>query len=416
MVESVGQVGQGAGEVIFERLGSAAIIRLNRPKALNSLTLDMVRAIRPAMADYASDPSVTSVVITGEGERGFCAGGDIRAIHDLGKRGEGEAAAQFWREEFPLNYTISHYPKPYVALMDGIVMGGGVGISAHGRHRVVTERTRLAMPETGIGYVPDVGVTWLLGRAPGETGTWMALTGLELDAADAIHAGFADHCVPCARLADLVAALADLPVGLAGDEAHAAVEGAISRFSVSAGDSRLAGERDLIDRVFAGNGGGWQARTRHVGAGVGGAGHVENGPGANGNGANGNVGAGNVGAGDGSDTVEHILFMLDGEAGEFAKMTRETIRRRSPTSLKLTLKMVRMARVSSGLVECLEREFTVGRHILRHGDFYEGVRAAIVDKDRNPKWSPPTLADIRDADLDRYFAGGDEVLFPDHRL
>ncbi len=128
------------------------------------------------------DPAVTCVVIKGEGERAFCAGGDIRAIHDLGKMGEGEAAAQFWREEFPLNYTISHYPKPYVALMDGIVMGGGVGVSAHGRHRVVTERTRLAMPETGIGYVPDVGVTWLLGRAPGEVGTWMALTGLELDA------------------------------------------------------------------------------------------------------------------------------------------------------------------------------------------------------------------------------------------
>src|SRR5690606_12137912 len=181
----------------------------------------MVRTIHAALDSHAQDPSVSAVVMMGEGDRGLCAGGDIRALFEMGKADDPETT-RFWREEFPLNYAISRYSKPFVALMDGITMGGGVGISAHGRHRVVTERTRLAMPETGIGYFPDVGATWLLPKAPGEAGTWMGLTGLEITPADCIHAGLADTCVPSGQLPALVEALGALDAG-AGDDGVAAV-------------------------------------------------------------------------------------------------------------------------------------------------------------------------------------------------
>jgi enoyl-CoA hydratase len=350
-------------EILFDRIGSAAIIRLNRPKALNSLNLAMVHAMKPALEHYAEDPAISCVILTGEGERGLCAGGDIRAIHDLGRASDPEVT-RFWREEFPVNYTISRYPKPYVALMDGIVMGGGVGVASHGRHRIVTERTRLAMPETGIGYVPDVGATWLLSRTPGEAGTWMGLTGEIVDAADAIFAGFADYHVPSDRLGDVVEALGLLRPGAADEEVAAAING----FATEPGESRLATHRDLIDQAF------------------------------------------------GFDSVEEIMAALEREKGDFAATTRETIARRSPTSLKLALRLLRLGAGSASLIECLEREFTVASELLRQHDFYEGVRAAIIDKDRNPKWRPATLAEVTEADLDRYFVVSHQPLFPDHRL
>lgn len=350
-------------EILFTRIGSAAIMRLNRPKALNSLNLAMVHAMKPAMERFAADPEISCVILTGEGERGLCAGGDVRAIHQLGKAGDPQVS-RFWREEFPVNYTIARYPRPYVALMDGIVMGGGVGVASHGKHRIVTERTRLAMPETGIGYVPDVGATWLLPRAPGETGTWMGLTGEIIGAADAIHAGFADYHAPSERLDELTQALGALGAGAS----DADVAQVIGRFATSPGESRLEDQRALIDRVFA------------------------------------------------FDTVEEILAALEEEEGEFAAFTRGVITKRSPTSLKLTLRLLRAGRKSSSLVECLEREFTVASELLRTHDFYEGVRAAVIDKDRNPQWQPATLSEVSEADLDRYFVGGHAPLFADHRL
>jgi enoyl-CoA hydratase len=350
-------------EILFDRVGSAAVIRLNRPKALNSLNLAMVHAMKPALLKFAEDDAVACVVLQGEGERGLCAGGDIRAIHSLGKAGDPEVS-RFWREEFPINHMIAHYPKPYVALMDGIVMGGGVGIAAHGSCRIVTERTRLAMPETGIGYVPDVGATWLLPKAPGEAGTWMGLTGETVGPADAIHAGLADACVPSQRLPELVQALGTL---LPGAE-EGAVREVVDRFTTIPGESRLAREQALIDRCFR------------------------------------------------FDRVEEIMAALAQEAGDFARETENTIARRSPTSLKLTLRLLRRGRDSSSLVECLEREFTAACEILRHHDFYEGVRAAIIDKDRDPKWAPARLEDVREEDLDGYFSARHPVLFADHRL
>lgn len=345
-------------EVIIERRGSAGIIRLNRPKALNSLTLPMVRTITSALEEFAIDHAIAAVIVKGEGERGFCAGGDIRLLHQSGKEGS-DGAETFWREEFRLNHAISRYPKPYVVLMDGITMGGGVGLSAHGSHRIVTERTRLAMPETGIGYFPDVGATWLLPRAPGEAGTWLGLTGLPVDAADALHAGFADHCVASSALPVLIDAIAALPASASAADVHALIK----TMATDAGESRLAANRDVIDRAFAG------------------------------------------------DTVEEILQVLAKELGEFAAESAGVIAGRSPTSLKLTLRLLRAGRTSGDLAECLNRELGACLGILYNHDFYEGVRAAVIDKDRNPKWSPASLAEVRSSDIDRFFVPAQPPLF-----
>src|SRR5215468_5919647 len=195
-------------EVLIRRQGRAGRLTMNRPQALNALTLGMVRQIWSALLAWRRDPAVELVVLDGTGDRALCAGGDVRALYD--SRSEGSSLARtFWREEYRLNALIGRYPKPFVAIQDGIVMGGGIGLSAHARHRIVTERSRLAMPETGIGLIPDVGGTWLLAHAPGETGLYLGLTGVEMDAADAIYAGFSDTLVPSSRLTELKARLFD---------------------------------------------------------------------------------------------------------------------------------------------------------------------------------------------------------------
>jgi enoyl-CoA hydratase len=350
-------------ELIVERKGHCGIIRLNRPRALNSLNLGMVRGMKSALADFADDPSIASVVVRGEGGRAFCAGGDIRIIHDLGKANDPDVS-RFWREEFPLNHTIAHYPKPYVAFMDGIVMGGGVGLSSHGAFRVVTERTRLAMPETGIGYFPDVGVSWLLPQAPGEIGTWMGLTGNEVNAADAIFAGLADVHVPSERLEELTLAISTL----GPSDVHKGIETLLSQFSTPPSPGMFESGRALIDAVFS------------------------------------------------HDTVEEIIAALKARDDDLSKTTLQSLEKRSPTSLKITLRMLRLARESSGLIECLEREFSAGLEVLKGHDFYEGVRAALIDKDRNPQWQPALLAQVESADIDRFFKRNHSPIFESHRL
>jgi len=337
-------------EVIVERRGTAGLIRLNRPKALNSLTIPMVRTIAAALDEFAGDQAVASVVVMGEGERGFCAGGDIRAIHMSGRSGDG-LAETFWREEFRLNHRIASYPKPYVALMDGITMGGGVGLSSHGRHRIVSERTRLAMPETGIGYFPDVGATWLLPRTPGESGTWMALTGLDINASDAIYTGLADVYISSSRLEEAVHRLTNLSAGSSSDD----VDAVLRDLSEQVDEGRLQANAAMIDRAFHFN------------------------------------------------RVEDIASALAAEEGEFAAETRRVMLTRSPTSLKLALRLLRAGRQSRTLGECLARELGACMHVLHGPDFYEGVRAAVIDKDRNPKWSPPTIALVNDEMIGRFF-------------
>ncbi|TWV58761.1 enoyl-CoA hydratase/isomerase family protein [Streptomyces misionensis] len=331
--------------VLLRTTGRAGHIVLNRPRALNALDHAMVRRIDAALAAWQHDPAVETVVLFGAGERGLCAGGDIRAIHDDARYGDGSASAAFWRDEYHLNARIARYPKPYVALMDGIVMGGGVGLSAHGGVRIVTERSRIAMPETGIGFVPDVGGTHLLARAPGELGTHLALTGSQIGAADAVLCGLADHHVPSAALAALVDDLAVMPV-----------PDALARHERPALPGELAEQREWIDACYA------------------------------------------------AGTVEEIIARLLDHGSPEAKEAAQTLFTRSPLALKVTLAAVRRARRLGTLEAVLDQEFRVSCAALSSHDLVEGVRARIVDKDRDPRWSPATLAEVADADVERFFA------------
>ncbi|GAA0419058.1 enoyl-CoA hydratase/isomerase family protein [Streptomyces luteireticuli] len=329
--------------VLLRTEGRAGYITLNRPKALNALTHDMVRALDEALALWEKDPAVETVVIAGAGDRGLCAGGDIRAIHDDARTG-GTASADFWRDEYRLNALIAHYPKPYVALMDGIVMGGGVGVSAHGSVRVVTERSRVAMPETGIGFVPDVGGTYLLALAPGGLGTHLALTGAAVGAADALLCGLADHFVPSGRLPALAAELA-----------HAPVHDVLARHVRPAPPGLLDGQRAWIDPCYA------------------------------------------------AGSVEEIVARLRARDEPAAQEAAATLLAKSPTSLKVTLTALRRARELGPLERVLEQEYRVSCAALSSPDLVEGIRAQVVDKDRDPKWSPARLADVEAEDVARFF-------------
>jgi enoyl-CoA hydratase len=331
--------------VLFHTSGRAAHITLNRPRALNALTHTMVRRIDEALTAWEREPGVETVVLTGAGERGLCAGGDIRAIHDDARDGDGTASALFWRDEYHLNARIARCTKPYVAVMDGIVMGGGVGVSAHGSVRVVTERSRVAMPETGIGFVPDVGGTHLLARAPGELGTHLALTGAQIGAADALLCGLADHYVPTASLPDLLDALADMPSG----EALAGRVG-------TPPPGVLAAQRAWIDTCYA------------------------------------------------AETVEEIVRRLLAQGDPAAKEAAETLLAKSPTALKVTLASLRRARRLGTLESVLNQEYRVSCAALDTPDLVEGIRAQVVDKDRRPRWSPKTLTEVTEADVERFFA------------
>jgi enoyl-CoA hydratase len=347
-------------EIIVERAGRFGRIRLNRPKALNALTHGMVGQIDAALDGFAADPSIAGLLLTGEGERGFCAGGDVRSLY----LSEGTAFAErFWRDEYRLDARIARFEKPVVAIMDGITMGGGVGLSAHARHRVVTERSRVAMPETGIGYLPDVGATWLLPRAPGETGTYLGLTGTPMVAADAIYAGFADTLVPAPALPALFEVLSDLPEGAS----DADVAAAIQAHGADPGPSRLEAQRTVIDRCFA------------------------------------------------FDSMTEILSALDRDDSDFSASTRATLAEKAPASLVLTLHLLRRGRIGPDLEACLEREFHASLAMLAEGDFREGVRAAVIDKDRKPRWSPATLADVDPDRIARWLEPRADPVFPQER-
>jgi enoyl-CoA hydratase len=325
----------------------------------------MVRGINTALDVFEHDPSIGAVLIEGNGERGFCAGGDIRGLYDSIREG-GDLGKVFWREEYILNSRIGRYPKPYVAYMDGMVMGGGVGLSAHGRHRIVTERTRVAMPEVGIGFFPDVGGSWLLGKAPGELGTYFGLTALPMDAADAIRCGAGDLLIQTARWGEARAALARLGPGAN----NGMVRGVLSHFALPKPQGPVEKEKALVDRVFA------------------------------------------------FDSVEEIMAALTRESSEFAQAARTAMLEKSPTSLKVTLRLLRAARNSKSLDECLIREYGAALEVFVSRDFPEGIRAAVIDKDRAPKWSPATIAEVTPQIVDAYFAprGADELIIPNARI
>lgn len=331
-------------EVLVRVDGSVGRLTLNRPRAINALNAPMIDTLRRTLDDWAARPEITSVLIDGAGERGLCAGGDVVAMHTDAVSG-GTGVLDFWRSEYLLNAAISTFPKPYVALMDGIVMGGGVGVSAHGSHRVVTERSRIAMPETGIGFVPDVGGIFLLAHAPGETGTHLGLTAGQMDGADAIALGFADHFVPSGSLEAFTnAVVAD------------GVDSAVLSYSETPHQSKIFAARAWIDEVYA------------------------------------------------ADTVEQIAQRLERRSEPEAQVAATALAAKSPTALKATLRSLRAARATESLADVLNQDFRAVSHALRTHDLAEGIRAQVIDKDRNPRWSPATLAEVDEAMVDAYFA------------
>ncbi|WP_424363634.1 enoyl-CoA hydratase/isomerase family protein [Methylocystis parvus] len=335
-------------EILVSREGRVGRIRLNRPKALNSLTLHMVRGFRRALVDFASDANIFAVLVTGEGERGLCAGGDIRRLYDL-RDGDKDYYRDFWREEYELNAMIARYGKPYVVVMDGLVMGGGVGVSAHGNCRIVTERTRLAMPETGIGFVPDVGGTWLLTRAGG-AGVYLALSGATISAADALHVGLADVFVESQKLEGVIRRLTTIRDS---SEANALLRESAGQAEIG----ELAKNAETLDRVMS------------------------------------------------KDQVEDILEALESLGTSFADSAAREIRGKSPTSLKVTHALLKQAMRAENLEACLIKEFRAACGLLGTHDLQEGIRAAIVDKDRSPQWRPAALEEVSEAAVAKILAG-----------
>lgn len=325
-------------EVIVRRAGRLGHLILNRPKALNSLTHAMVQTVRDTLEQWRDDDSVATVLISGAGEKGLCAGGDVVSLYRAAVDGRPEVGDEFFADEYAMNAFIADYPKPYVAFMDGIVLGGGVGISAHGKQRIVTERTRLGMPETGIGFFPDVGGAWLLSRAPSGFGHHMGLTSSHVTGADALALGFADHYVESSRLAELATALETT----GAEEAIAAV----AATGAAVPESPLMQQRDWIESAYA------------------------------------------------QDTAEDVVAALRSHGDPAAAAAATQILAKSPTSVKVTLELIRRAAQMSTVHEVLDQDATVAHHLLRGHDMREGIRAQLVDKDRNPQWNPPTLEDV----------------------
>jgi enoyl-CoA hydratase len=346
------------GDVIVRARGLLRQLTLNRPQTINALTLGMAETMTAFLRQWADDPAVGAVLVDGAGERGLCAGGDLRALYDA-KTSQSSFPAHYWATEYRLNVLIARYPKPVVALMTGLVMGGGVGISAHASHRVVTDRSSVAMPECAIGLVPDVGASFILARAPGSTGMHLALTGARMTAADAIYSGFADIHVAASRIADIPEALADC-------RDASSVTARLRDLSTPPAPGRLAAARSWIDACYR------------------------------------------------ADTVEDVAECLHKTDQDDARAAHEAIRKGSPTSLKVTLRNVREAAVFKRVEQSFQQDYRIVLACHAGHDFIEGIRATIVDKDRNPKWQPARLEDVTTDIVERHFkpVGALELQFP----
>jgi enoyl-CoA hydratase/carnithine racemase len=349
-------------DLIVRSDGALRRITLNRPHALNALTLEMAIAMTELLREWQADPKVGAVLFDGAGERGFCAGGDIRALYDAAKTGTkakpANAAewlpARFWAIEYRLNVLIARYAKPIVAVMDGLVMGGGVGLSAHAAHRVVTERSAVAMPEVGIGFFPDVGASFLLARAPGFVGTYLGLTGQRLGAADALYCKVADIYLAADRLPEL-------PAVLANGRSHDDVRVGLQRLSTAPAAAGLAKEREWIDACYGG------------------------------------------------DRLEDITARLRQCSLEAAQAALATMDKASPTSLKVTLRNIRSAATFTRLEQSFTQDYRIALACIAGHDFIEGIRAAIIDKDRNPRWRPETIETVTPDIVDRHFRSVGEL-------
>jgi enoyl-CoA hydratase len=346
------------GDVIIRELGTLRRITLNRPKALNAITLGMAETMTAFMRAWAEDPTVGTVMIDGAGDRAFAAGGDIRALYEAAKSGD-SLPARFWATEYHLNVLIARYPKPVVAIMDGLVMGGGVGLASHAAHRVVTERSSVAMPEVGIGFFPDVGVAYLLARAPGSVGTHLLLTGERINAADAIYAGLADTHI-------LTSSLEGFPTALAECRSTAEVRTTLDKIAARPAAGKLETARTWVDHCYS------------------------------------------------ADKVEDIVGHLRGSAEDQTRAALDVIGKASPTSLKVTLRNLRDAAKFERVERSFQQDYRIALACIAGHDFIEGIRATIVDKDRNPAWDPAQLEDVTDGIVDRHFkpVGALELKFP----
>ncbi len=350
----------GIEGLVIRRERNLGRITLDRPKALNALTLTMVQGLTAALDRWETDDQISVIVLDGAGDRAFCAGGDIKSIYEA-DRSDGNALARtFWREEYALDYRIATYPKPIVVLMSGIVMGGGAGLGVNARFRVVDENANFAMPETGIGLVPDVGASYFLARVPGEGGTYLSLTGRTIDPANMIAGGLADYLILRRNRAAMLDGLDE--VAWKGLRTFDEVAAILSAHAAPPGPANLA-EGINLDRLFAGN------------------------------------------------SVEAIIARLRDEHSEWAERTLQILAGKSPTTLKIALRAIRTGRTLPDLAAALAMEFRIVCRIAERPEFYEGVRAAVIDKDRAPVWRPATLEEVGTADIDVYFASlGDDEL------
>lgn len=353
-------------EVLFEQQGAVGFITLNRPKSLNALTLNMIRLMDPQLAAWETDDSISAVVIRGAGDRAFCAGGDVIDVYKAGlaMKETGTApglSSDFFFEEYRLNRRIFQYPKPYIALIDGFTMGGGVGVSILGAFRVATERTRAAMPETAIGLFPDVGGSYFLPRLEGEIGCYLALTGARIKPADCLYSGLANAYIESADMPALEEAFAQ--ADWSGDAENVAAR-VIGGFSKEPGEAPLQAQQDQIDRIFS------------------------------------------------ADSVEAIIASLEAEAGDWAKETLATLLSRSPVSMKVSLEQLRRGR-DLDFDDAMIMEFRMSQAFMAGQDFYEGVRSVLIDKDHAPKWVPATLEEVSQEMVESYFVaqGNRELTF-----
>ncbi|MCB1970947.1 MAG: enoyl-CoA hydratase/isomerase family protein [Geminicoccaceae bacterium] len=341
-------------DIRFEEKGGIGIVTLDRQKALNALTHPMVNALSARLVEWRERDDISAVLVRAAPGRAFCAGGDIRAVTELAATDGPDAVLPFFRDEYRMNWRIRHFPKPYIALMDGIAMGGGVGISVHGRYRVVTANTVLAMPETGIGMIPDVGGSAFMPRLPGEIGTRLALTGARLDGRDCRAIGIGTHYVDSGRIDELADAL------IGGDP----FDEVLGRFDEGVGNSAIVGHREAIDRLYAG------------------------------------------------DDLGRVVARMRSSDEEFARKELTTLKGKSPISVGIAFREMRLGR-ELDFAECLRLEYRLVRHVMTHGDFHEGVRALIIDKDKNPNWQLSSLDEVTDEAVGRFFEPwqGDRLTF-----
>ncbi len=334
-------------EVLSRIEGRAGVITLNRPRALNSLNLEMIREMMRALKEWESDPQVDFVLVESGSDRAFCAGGDIRSVYLARLEGKRDYKDAIFREEYQLNYYISRYPKPYVSLINGICMGGGMGISIHGRYRVVTDKTVMAMPETGIGFFPDVGGSYFLNRCPGQMGMFMAITGEKITAGDAMYAGLATHYVPSSKIDALRSALIAI-------QDTAELENVLNRHKEAAPPSDLSAVQPLIDDIFDGK------------------------------------------------TVDEILEKLYAAKHPKAYDWVRSLAKKSPMSMTIAFTLLKKTKEMS-LKKCLPIEYRLSQRFVEHYDFFEGIRALLVDKDNEPKWQPQHVSQVKTAEVREYF-------------